>query len=49
MDNIDRAEITDFDPDFDTSLLSKDFSAWAVSFCCNIGIPVFGFIRIFCI
>lgn len=48
IDNIDRADITDLDPDFDASLLSKAFNAWAVSLCCKIGIPVFGFIRIFC-
>lgn len=47
IDNIDRADITDLEPDFGVSLLSKDFNACAVSLCCNIGTPVLGFILIF--
>lgn len=47
IDSDDNADIIDLEPDFDVSLLSKDFNAWAVNLCCNIGTPVLGFILIF--
>lgn len=47
IDSIDKADITDLELDFGTSLLSKIFNACAVSLFCNIGTPVLGFILIF--